>query len=918
MALMKNFGLAGINANTQWGKGGGRLKWTTDHFEVLDAAGTAPVQLRVATTPVENTDAASKAYVDSIAAGLDPKASVRAATTVALAGATYGDGTAGVGATLTATGIGTGAVVDGVTLAGGDRVLIKNQADPAENGVYVVTDADTLTRSSDFDGSPAQEVDGGEYVFVEEGTANADTGWVNSSNYATTAAIGTDEIVFVQFSSAGVVEAGNGLTKTGNVLAVGGSAGRISVTADAIDIDAAYVGQASITTVGTITTGAWDATTIATTAGGTGLEVIGTSKQVLRTNTAGTALEYADLIAGDIKVTNAAFLIDADGAGPGETETVTDLNTVLTRINDRLAASSGDIQDELDLTQTTLGLEADGTKAAWAANNHLTNEATFKAAIEKLDDVLFDATTHQTSAEAALGLNADGTLVAWATTGSLAVDDTFAEAIGKLDTDLTAASDKVDAVQESLGLDANGDLVPWATTGSLAADDTFAEAIGKLDAALDSLSQTEIKDTTDGNTYVRTEVGGSAEQIHFGVNGDIIAKMIEGASGTDESFTFTKATGEVRIEAHGTPTDIDIRLVPQGGGQVFIGDTGDGVIQADNGSKLTLAGGDNTASGNGGNLVLRGGNGAGTDGVVQILDATENEVMEFRGVASATNYFVATNAATAGAVILASAGDADTNIELAPAGEGLVLAKTGYDMSEGSALAFATKGYVDDVAGDLTTLEGALRTNMLSADNATAAGGDQILVGTSVGTPVNYATVTNAAANGNIIFGAAGNDADIDLVLSPKGTGLILAPTGYSDALVALGGSASEDAFSTKGYVDAAIASAQTSGAVGGIRAVQVAFTGTDVDADGFAIGAPVTGRVMRVRVAIDGALGGPVTIGAAGNVTQLATADYIDEAAVGIYVIDVNQNYATATQLVIAGTPGTGTGHVTIEYISA
>ena len=225
----------------------------------------------------------NKSYVDSVANGLDVKASVRVATTANLA-ATYNNGNG----TLTASS--NGAIsVDGVTLSVNDRVLVKDQTTQTQNGFYKVTAtgsggaAFVLTRTPDADA--ASELTGGAFTFVEEGTANADNGYVLTTNGTPT--LGTTAITFEQFSGAGQISAGAGLTKTGNTIDVVGTADKITVAANAVTIASTYVGQSSITTLGTITTGTWNGTAIAATSGGTGLTSIAKGS-VLVANSANT------------------------------------------------------------------------------------------------------------------------------------------------------------------------------------------------------------------------------------------------------------------------------------------------------------------------------------------------------------------------------------------------------------------------------------------------------------------------------------------------------------------------------------------------------------------------------------------------------------------------------------------------------
>jgi hypothetical protein len=196
--------------------------------------------------PSAAQDAATKNYVDSMAQGLDAKMSVRAATT----------------ANITLSGTQT---VDGIALVANDRCLVKDQSLGQNNGIYLVQSG-AWTRTTDAD-AWTELVSA--YAWVESGTTNADTGWSCTADPGGT--LGTTVNMWVQFTGAASINAGAGLTKTGNTIDAVGTANRISVAADAIDISAAYVGQTSITTLGTIATGTWNATIITVAKGGTGV-----------------------------------------------------------------------------------------------------------------------------------------------------------------------------------------------------------------------------------------------------------------------------------------------------------------------------------------------------------------------------------------------------------------------------------------------------------------------------------------------------------------------------------------------------------------------------------------------------------------------------------------------------------------------
>jgi len=190
------------------------------------AGGTMTGALTLSGAPTQSLHAATKAYVDSAVEGLHVHPSAKAATTANI--------------TL-ATDVENGDSLDGVTLVTGDRILVKNQTTTSQNGIYIVAATGAPARATDFDS--ATEIDSGDFVFVDQGTTQANSGWVQIN---TPAIIGTDSIQFVQFSGAGTFLAGSALTLTGNTFSIADGAITSAKIADGAIVDADINSSAAI------------------------------------------------------------------------------------------------------------------------------------------------------------------------------------------------------------------------------------------------------------------------------------------------------------------------------------------------------------------------------------------------------------------------------------------------------------------------------------------------------------------------------------------------------------------------------------------------------------------------------------------------------------------------------------------------
>ena len=384
-------------------------------------------------SPSDDADAATKGYVDATASGLDVKASVRATTTanVNLSSA-----------------LANGSVVDGVTLSSGDRVLVKDQTDASENGIYVVQASGAAVRATDFDSN--SEVTSGAFTFVEEGTVNANNGFVLVTDGAVN--VGSTNMAFEQFSGAGQIEAGAGIKKNGNELFLSFGAGVVELPSDEIGLDLASDS-------------------------GMMLSVDGSTAS---TDTAATL---------QLKLDGNTLTKNSNGVRVA-TSVITDI------LN--LQSDATSLQSELDDTQAAAGLNTDGTFAAHSGSNYIDSATTMKEVDAALDaqiktvadsvagSVTSGITGLQTEVDAietAAGLNADGTFSAHSGTNYLDSATTMKEVDAALDSQLESKTSELD----SLISDVEGDLAT-ETAARISGDSAIRSAVNSTKFTFQSTS----------------------------------------------------------------------------------------------------------------------------------------------------------------------------------------------------------------------------------------------------------------------------------------------------------------------------------------------------------------------------------------------------------------------------------------------
>ena len=295
-------------------------------------------------TPTADAHFATKGYVDSVSEGLDVKQSCQVATTANI---------------TIATALNSGDSIDGVTLANGDRVLVKDQSVSSQNGIYV--GGDTPVRADDLaTGADAA----GAFTFVEQGSTNADIGFVCTSNKGS-AVVGTNNLAFSTFSSSGNVTAGDGLDKSGNELSVDLKAnGGLVIESTELAVDLAASSITGTLAIGDGGTGATSASAARTALGlaiGTNVQAYDADLDALSGCQSGGAAALAALTSSEIQILDGATVSTSElNKLDGVTSSTAELN-----ILDGVTSTASELNVLDGITSTTAELNLmDGNTSA--------------------------------------------------------------------------------------------------------------------------------------------------------------------------------------------------------------------------------------------------------------------------------------------------------------------------------------------------------------------------------------------------------------------------------------------------------------------------------------------------------------------------------------------------------------------------
>ena len=740
MASFKNFGISGIGPIVQIGKNGGVMMFsetvsdgtssgTAPAFSFYDKNQTQLTRIQGG-NPLQYNDLTTKLYVDNLVQGLNIKEAVRLASTtnVPLTGSSLN--------------------IDGVSVNNGDRVLLKNQTSATQNGIYDVSISGStysLTRSLDSSNTSESSgvnnnLSGGSFVFVTSGSSNADTGWVVSSPDGIVK-IGTDSIVWTQFSSAGVTQPGPGLSKLGTVFSVNVDNNNLYVNPNTSKLtvqSSNYSGNVLLSngqSNGNSTDASWGSLDLSN------VNTVGSS--ILHENNGGTGKSSYTL--GDILIGNSTSGLDKLPVGPANSFLyINSENTPSYEYVSSLRDSSGNIVASVSGSEKPI--------------NFLT--------IKNSD----------TGSNVIVGSNSS-------------TDTDVGITLSPLGKGFVVAKDGYDAdLQTSYG-DVSDET--FVTKGAL------NKRIGVVDTSMISNGTNNASGTnaTSGNTYVATNSDGYENEVVVVSSDKLIAEFqsstSNGVAVNGEHLKVTHVSGEVQILAVDTSgiDNVDMRLIPQSGGKVFLGNTGAGLIQAEKGFELDIKGGDSSDTNDSGSLVLSGGsassnnlkggnvvirsgagNGSGNNGSVYIQDFNKQNIVEYSSTTNASgasNWLQVINSPnssdqlTSGLIIQPALNSGSANVSLILKGKGNGIVRVdnadtyNINLSKNTPEAFATVGYLNSVITAATITTGA---GLIDDSNVfkLAIGANTVSVDTSGNAIVNSNGTKN---NVMLSSGTLGNEA---------------------------------------------------------------------------------------------------------------------------------------------------------------